>query len=292
MITLELPQTKRRLYLPESLAECTDQQYADACYLIYQYQHGTLSYYDFRVEMIYKLLNLKKGKGKLVKSEVEEMDSNLFRLSTFIDSFFSKDEDNSLIIKQDYVYNHSKIIRDAFRTWYGPEDAFENITFGQYLDGLNLYNMLEKDRSLELLYRLMATFYTQRNFVTRKVEKYNAETAKQNFRHFKHVYFGRVYGFFLFFASFQNYLFSAKVYYEGRELDLSILFSSEEGNQKEKSSIPGLGMLSIAHQIAESGVHGTMRELRQQNFWEIILELYDIRKRDLDYEANKKNKKE
>lgn len=289
MITIELPHTKRRLYLPENLGECTDQQYAEACYLIYKYQHGLLEYPDFRVEMIYKLLNLKKGKGKLVKSEVEDMDSNIYMLSKFIDSFFNQDEEGRRVIKMDYLHNHSRTIRDAFRKWYGPADGFDDVSFGQYLDALNIFGLLEKEITHELLFRLMAIFYTQKNLITRKIEKYNPEKAKENYKHFRHVYFGRVYGFFLFFASFQRYLTSAKVYYEGKELDLSILFS---GDVKEKSDIPGIGMLSIGFQLSESGVYGPYQELRERNMWEVLIRIYDIRKRDLDYEAQKKTKKE
>lgn len=283
MITIELPHTKRKLYLPEELGECTDQQYVEACNLIYKHQYGKLEYPDFRVEMIYKLLNLKKGKGKLVKSEVEDMDSNIYMLSRYIDSFFNQDKEGRRIIKMNYLHNHSKTIRDAFRKWYGPADGFDDVTFGQYLDALNIFGLLEKEITHELLYRLMAIFYQGKN------RKYDPETSKENYKHFRHVYFGRVYGFFLFFASFQQYLTSARVYYEGKELDLSILFS---GDVKEKSDIPGIGMLSIAFQLSESGVYGPFQELRERNMWEVMIRLYDIRKRDLDYEAQKNNKKE
>ena len=282
MITIEIPETKRRIYMPEHLGECDSRQYAEACMLLWRYEQGEMSYHDFRVDMVYKLLNLKRSSGKFVEAQQEDMYSNIYMLSTYVDSFFEKDEQERFVIKQEYTKNHSPSINDDFRNWIGPADNFDNISFGQYVDALNLYGLLEKEKSKDLMYMLMATFYFPPK------EKYASSQVQEKAKHFKKVYFGRVYGFFLLFASFQKYLFSAKVYYQGNELDLSILFESEDTSEDIKSNIPGIGMLSIAHQLAESGVYGPIKEVRETNFWEVMLRLYDIRKRDLDHEARRK----
>ncbi len=290
MILLEIPETKRKIYLPENLAECDSNQYADASLLMFQFQQGKMSYEDFRIEMLYRLLNLKKGKSKLGVDQKEEMNSTIYMLSQRIDSFFEKDADDKMIIKQYYIKNHTPTIRDAFKKWYGPADEFNDITFGQYVDALNIYSLLEQKPNADLLYRLMAIFYHQKGRV------YDPKKVEANATHFRYVHFGRVYGFFLLFASFQKYLFSAKVYYQGNELDLSILFEKDKEEEKEKetveSKIPGIGMLSIAHQLAESQVYGPIQEVRKTDFWEIILRLYDIRKRDLDHQADRKRQDE
>lgn len=287
MILLEIPETNRKIYLPEDLAECDGQQYADACLLIFQFQQGKLTYEDFRIEMLYRLLNLKKGRTKLAADQKEEMTSTIYLLSQRIDSFFEQDENDKMVIKQYYIKNHTPTIRDAFQKWYGPADEFNDITFGQYVDALNVYSLLEQKPNEDLLFRLMAIFYNK------KGQKYDPKKVEDNAPRFRYVHFGRVYGFFLLFASFQKYLFSAKVYYQGNELDLSILF---EKDSKEKdtveSKIPGIGMLSVAHQLAESGVYGPIQEVRKTDFWEIMLRLYDIRKRDLDHEADRKKQEE
>src|SRR5690606_5517885 len=103
-------------------------------------------------------------------------------------------------------------------------------------------------------------------------------------KRFKTLYFGEVFGFYLLFASFQKYLTSAKIYWQGKELDLSILFSDDEIKEVE-SDIPGIGMHSTLFTLAESGVFGTIKEIRKENFWEIIIRMYDLRKRDLDHKA-------
>ena len=130
----------------------------------------------------------------------------------------------------------------------------------------------------------MATFYFE------KGKKYDSTKVNENAKHLKHVYFGRVYGFFLLFASFQKYLFSASVFVQGKWLDLSILF--EDGDTKqEESKIPGIGMKAVAHRIAETGIYGPMQKVNKTKFWEMIIFLYDIRKREKDRAAQEKSKK-
>jgi len=288
MILLEIPETKRKIYLPENLAECDGNQYADASHLIFKFQQGTLSYEDFRINMLYKLLNLKKGNRKLSDDQKEAKNSTIYQLSEQIDSFFEKDDEDQMVIKQYYIHNHTPKIHDSFYRWYGPADEFNDISFGQYVDALNVYSLLEQKSTPELLFSLMAIFYHK------KGQKYDPKKVETNAAHFRHVHFGRVYGFFLLFASFQKYLFSAKVYYQGNELDLSILFEKEKetDNNTAESKIPGIGMLSIAHQLAESQVYGPIQEVRKTDFWEIILRLYDIRKRDLDHQSDIKKQEE
>jgi len=286
MITLEIPESNRLLYLPEDLKECDSRQYAEASHLIYRYRKEEITYEDFRIEMIYKLLELQKGKRKLSEEEEQEMCANIYRLSTSIDSFFEEDEDGKITIKQYYIDNHSKVISDAFKTWYGPEDGFDDITWGQYIDALEIYSLLEQDFNEAHLYRLMAVFYKEN-----KNKAYDAKKTAKTANHLKHVYFGRVYGFFLLFASFQKYLFSAQVFVQGKWLDLSILFE-EEGSKKEESKIPGIGMKAVAHRIAETGIYGPMQKVNKTNFWEMIIFLYDIRKREKDRKAQEKTRKQ
>jgi hypothetical protein len=49
-----------------------------------------------------------------------------------------------------------------------------------------------------------------------------------------------------------------------------------------KSDYPDLGMKSMLYVIAESGIFGTEKEVRKAPLWEILVRMYDIRKRDFD----------
>lgn len=293
MITLEIPETNRYLKLPEELAECNSRQYAEACLLIYRHQQQEISYEDFRVQMIYKLLDLKKTSSKrLSEAERQEKYSNIYGLSRYIDSFFEvpgEEGENQLPIKLYFIDNKTPKINFFHRELIGPKDGFDDISFGQYIDALEIYYMMESAPTKELMYELMAVFYHP------KGKTYDRKTAGKYLNQIKKVHFGKVFGLYLLFASFQSYLFSASIHYQGQDLDLSILFKQED-NQKTpeeaKSKIPGIGMKSIEFQLAESGVFGPLNEVRKTNFWETILRLYDIRKRDLDAKADREREEE
>jgi hypothetical protein len=76
----------------------------------------------------------------------------------------------------------------------------------------------------------------------------------------------------------------------GNELDLSILFEGD-GSVQPTSGLPGIGLKSTMYSLAESGVFGSLKQLRKENFWEVILRMYDIVKRDKDVEARQKSNK-
>lgn len=283
---IEIPKKDIKRYLPKELAHCNTSEYNAMCQLIYNWQTGVITYEELRVQAIYYFLNLKKGKRYINKLEKEIFLANLYDISMLVDTFFTQSENNKLIIKQNYTHNHNPVIKPVFVKMHGPKSEFENVTFGQYQDALNLYHMYNEHTDPEILYRLMATFYLYKN------EEYQERKIEKKISKIKLIDFGAVYGFFLFFGSFQIYLTSSIVYYEGKPIDFSILYKSAKNAENDVvSNIPGLGVKSLAYQLAESGVFGNLQELRKENLWEILLRLYDIRKRDLDAEAKEKAKK-
>ena len=124
-------------------------------------------------------------------------------------------------------------------------------------------------------------------FTKDKRIKYNPERTDQLAKTFKVLDIGIIYGFYLLFASFKKYLTTAKIFIEGKEIDLSILFDATE---TVGSNIPGIGMKSTMFTIAESGIFGPLEKVREAPFWDIIVRIYDIRKRDLDFRAEQKSK--
>lgn len=292
MITLDLPVTDRRLYMPEDLSECTGKQYAQISELIYKLQQKQIDYPTFRIHAVYLLLDLKVETNENIEYQEEKM-SNIHALSILIDNFFEETEQEGVKnIKQYYVHNPIKYICPRISRCYGPTDHFANMQFGEYIDALNFFSEYHHTNDRQFLYLLMATLYRKKRFFSNangdKRKAYNPHTVEKRAKKFRLLYFGQVYGFYLLFASFQKYLVSSKIYWEGKELDLSILFKK---NNEPTSDIPGIGLKSTLYTLAESGVFGTMKELKQESFWEVMLRMYDLTKRDLDNKAKEKELK-
>jgi hypothetical protein len=282
MNLLEVPERKKKFYLPSHLGECDGRQYAEMGALLYKLDTGAMDYPTFRVHALYALLNMKATTHQN-QAVQEEKASNIFQLSHLVDEFFEEVDDRP-VLKQYYTHNHTKVITPMMFAYHGPEDNFENVPFGAYVDGLNYFQEYHQTKDIQFLYLLMATFYKK------KGAEHTAETVKKLAKQLQNYDLGKVYGFFLYFASFQKYLVSSKVYYMGNELDLSILFEGD-GKQYTSSGLPGLGLKSTMYSLAESGVFGGLKEVRKENFWEVILRMYDIVKRDKDEEARQKSNK-
>lgn len=268
---IEIPELKRHFNMPGELGECTPAEYVAICGLLYKYQAQEITIDEFRVLAIYELLNIKKTKKPKDK---EAVDCNIYQLSLLIESFFTRDDDNHISINQNFQHNPIPKIPVAYGHYYGPQDYLRSTTFGEYVDALNIFSSYHETGETELLYNLAAVFYRP------KGKKYNPKMVDKHTKKLNYTPFGFIYGVYIFFASFQHYITSATVFWEGRELDLSILF--KKSSTGFESKLPSLGMKSTAYMLAQTNVLGDLEKVNSSNLWEVLLLMYDIRKNDMD----------
>lgn len=305
MHTLEIYDTRKTLYLPETLAECNAEQYVDMCHLIYRYQMGYIDYETLRVLAFYQLLNLKRSKEGL-KPEEDEKWSKVYQFSELIDSFFEPEAQGNnevparKIIRIDYAHNPVERYRPLRCWYYGPTDYFGNIKFGEYLDGLRVFNMYRVSPSDKLLAQLAAIFYRKKKTALwfRKSlpdydgdvrRRYNPNTMQEREKALRYAPWGFLYGFYLLFGAFQKFISTAVVPWGDKEIDLSILF--QEGDYYAEA-VPGRGLDSVVSALAESGQLGDLNGVRQTPLWEVLFLMYDLKKQDLDRKLNEKRQTE
>ena len=274
MIELEFFENGKRAFFPENLGECDTDQYIKMSRFIYLYQTGVIDEAQFLSLSVYGLLGIETTKKKQPSDEIlEKRFENIAFLSKYVTKFFEEEEidgKKGLKIKLDFTHNPIPKFKHRSITFEGPEDNFQNIGFGQYVKGLGLFMDYEQFREKETLVSLISIFYQNKNRLIPKKLK-NLEDLD----------FGILYGFYLWFASFHKYISTGSIVYNGIEIDLSIIFSNDESDSFT-SSLPGIGMKSILFDLAESGVFGTKVEVEKTDFWEIILRLYDLRKKAID----------
>lgn len=295
MHIVEIPEKKKTFNIPTHLGECSKSQYISMCNLLFSYLSKDISFEEFKILAIYHLMNMVPSHKIDDKTQINKM-TNVVLLAELIESFFeTNEEETQKIIKLYYINNPIENIKSGDTNYYGPTDEFNNVKFGEYVDALSHFADFHATRETKYLFMLMATFYREKKILSSNVEdftkdiriKYNAERVSELAKTFEIQDIGVIYGFYLLFASFQKYLTTAKLYIEGKEIDLSILF--DDSNFVE-SEVPGIGMKSTLYTVAESGIFGTLKEVRETPLWEILVRLYDIRKRDLDVIANSKQK--
>ncbi|WP_372744274.1 hypothetical protein [Lutibacter sp.] len=293
MHTVEIPDKNIKIYVPEHLGECSAEQYINMCNLAFKFITNQINYTEFKTHGIYYLLNMVPSQKVDEATEIQKF-SNLSLLADLVDSFFETNEEGTVkTIKQFYINNPIYKIVGASKNYYGPSNEFNNVKFGEYVDALSHFADFHETGETQYLYLLMATFYREKRSKKLSKEKftkdirvvYNSERVDKLAKVFRVQNIGVIYGFYLLFASFQKYLTTAKLYVQGKEIDLSILFDGEETIE---SDIPGIGMKSTLYTIAESGIFGTLKEVRNTPLWEVLIRMYDIRKRDLDAIAQQK----
>jgi hypothetical protein len=296
MHTIEIPESNLKRYIPSDLSECDAQQYIDMCELIFHYQNEAITYDEFRTHAVYKLMNMKPCS---TTDDEEERFSNIWRISELIDDFFDIDEKGQKNIKQYYIHNPVPKFAPLWQTLYGPSNSFMNMTFGEYTDGLRMFHDFHATGNIEILKLLTALFYRPKRwflFFKKRLANYNGDVREPYNPHnlearaktLQYAPIGFVYGFYLLFASFQKYLIDAKIMWGGKEIDFAILFESS-GNDESATDTPGIGMDAIAFSIAESGAFGTIDEVRNTNFWHIMVRMYDLRRTDLERQKQEKN---
>ena len=282
--TIEIPEAGLKLYMPATLADCDAQQYMDVCELLHRYHGNKIGYEALRVQAVYKLLNLEPSNKSLLSSEEDDKWTNIYMISLLVDGYF-EDKDGQKVIQINFAHTPVPHIALA-QTYYGPENYFNDVAFGEYLDALRLFLDFSATGDTALLYALAAVLYRPRNKIGKKRRNYNPDTVAARAETFKFLPDGFIYGVFLMFAAFQKYITTATVPWGGNELDFSILFEASGDGRLE--SVPGLGMDDLAFDLAESGTFGDFDKVRETNLWTILLQLYKLKKKDLDYKLNEK----
>jgi hypothetical protein len=296
MHTIEIPEANKTFYLPETLAECDTNQYIEMCHLLYRYQMQYISYFDLRVQAFYQLLNLKPSKKEHLLVDEETKWGNVYQLSELIDTFF-EDKEGQKIIKIDYGHNPVGRFKPLRRFYYGPANHFTNIKFGEYLEGLRVFNQYHVTPADELLRQLAAIFYRKQKpllWLQRKIKgfdgdvrrPYNPHTLQAREIAFKYAPWGFLYGFYLMFGAFQKFVSTAVLPWGGKEIDFSILF--EDSGDYYAEAVPGRGLDGVAMVLAESGQLGNINQVREAPLWDVMMLLYDLKKQDLDRKLNEK----
>jgi len=289
-LTLEMKEFDRTIYMPLNLHSCNQREYILMCSLIYRLENGAIQYDDFKRFVVYGLLNLKKGRRNISTSELDDAFSTIGFIAEYVCNYFYQKEGKHLV-KVHYRKSNIEIIDPELSKLYAPGQYFVNVTWKEYGEALNVFFEYNRTKDVKLLLRLCGILY-QENSGARRV-KYDVEAIENRVKKMRYASMGVLYGVYYNFAAFHTYFSSSCVSWEGKIIDMSIIFSEQEGEIKNEfeSSFPSLGLKSISYQLAESGVFGNDKELGDANLWEVALRLYDIRKRDLDRKAQETTEK-
>lgn len=273
MHSIEILELDERLWIPENLGQCDRRQYLDMAKLALLLQLGEINLDQFRVLGLYSLLNMEYDQAEMEYASDEKWE-NIYRCAELLDSFFTVDENGQHHLVQDYITNPVKTVKYKFHTFFGPKDAFAGMTYGQFEDGFGELHNFNKTREVESLVKLFAIFYLK------KGEKYSAVDLEKRVAFFNTLDVRYIFGFYLLFTSFVNFLTTeCVVLLDGKEVDLTVLFGNKKSDGDDEDSTDGyegLGLRSTSFQLAESGVFGTLKELREEEALMVFVRMQDL----------------
>ena len=277
MRQVEFPEIKKSFNIPESLAECTTLEYMALSYLVLQYLSGSVNYEEFRIHAISNLMNIHVS-DKYVNDE--DIMTNVYFLSELTSSFFEDTKEGQKKIKLDFLDIKIPFVKTTFSKYYAPTNTLFEISYGEFADASRVFDDFHASGDVFNLYLLAAILYRKRKLFSKKIKTYKSSEIEKQAKHFKkYVAPSFIYGVYLQFVAFKQYLPVAKIPWSGQFLDFEILF---EGDPETENNIPGIGVDSMVFSLAESGVFGSTEKVRSTNLLEIMIHLYDLRKRDIE----------
>lgn len=275
---------KRYIEFPTALEEFTPKQFLKWVSLILRFESGDINHHDLKTELATYLI-----KRKIHKKDLKEpFASQIFRLTEHLHFLFEEKEKEDKI--ELYPATSIKNLLPRIKCYYGPADALRDITFLEYIHAYQYYREFIIDQDVSKLNDLAAVLYRRKRFFFfGKRMEYNAEKMERRSRRFAKMPREIRFAVFYFFKSCDTYMREAKIFIGGNEIDFGILFTSsnDDGDAGEDD---GLGMLGVLYKLAETGVFGNIKDTSNQNFWDVLLKLYQNRKDYLIFKSKQPKK--
>jgi|SRR5690606_9040401 len=270
--------------LPENLAECNAYEYEAISSLVFEYLSAAISYEDFRVQAVCKLLNIKVSEKF---QNDEEIMANIYYLSELMSGYFEDTEEGNKKIRLDFLHIKIPIKKIGLQSYYGPSHSIFEITYGEFADASRFFDDFHASGDVNFLYLLASVLYRRKRYFNKNRLPYDSKKLDQTVSYFKKFAPPSfIYAVYLQFTAFRQYLPTAQIPWGGNILDFEILFEDSEIDTDK--SIPGIGADSMVFSLAESGVFGSAEKVRSTNFLEIMIHLYDLRKRDIEKQQKEK----
>lgn len=294
MHSLYFPDSDKTIYIPENISECNESQFIAVFDILFKFDCDLINFEQMLSGMVYALLNM-KAVNNPIEDDQNQKYINVMLLSNLLKDSFFITEDEKIMLKYDSCINPIPKIKIGFNTYYSPKEDFSNLLFGEYCDCLRLLLEFQQSKDTEIIYDIVAILYREKYFFKSSKsinvrKKFNQETVEKRKKQIKKLPFGFAYGVFMWFATFQRIINSSSISWGGRELDLSILFQSDN---ESLSNLPSIGMDAILFSLSESQTFGDFNKLQETNVWLVLVKLYDMRTTQIEekLQHEKANKK-
>jgi hypothetical protein len=291
MHTLEIPGETIIHQVPSCLEELNEAQFICFVDLLIKYQAGEITMEEFKTAFVVKLADIHYTLAYflLTKRLKEIVNSEIYRLSILVDSFFTdeiRDQKPVSVLNLNFIKQFIPII---LKKYYGPQSGLQNCTFCEYRMAYSYFKSYINTEQEDDLNHLIAVLYRPQRklfWLRKRLPGFDGQqrtlfTAKSNprFLEVRAKQIGRLpmsvrYGIFLFFSGCNDYMSTGEIEIEGNKIDLSLLYKNSSSDKQD----PGIGLVGLLYSLAETKVFGSIDETDNQNIYDIMIRLFQVMK--------------
>lgn len=294
MTTIEIPMVGAAISIPSSWDELSPKQ---VCHIIKLYDKSLRlrwSLLDFNVRVLYYLMGMKYNARsvcweKLAPAEfVAERNANIYMLCEKCLGFLLKEDDHkNVTLDFSSVVNSLPSVRTGLfrRRLYGPADALQDLSFGEFRHASTALNTFFQSHKVEDLDECIAHLYRVRAKQPNRAGRYVANIDNGNIaaarRRVARMKTWQKTLIMLWFASCINFLQTGTVSLDGEQVDMSKLFSGS----KSDSSVLSCTWQDLAIEIAKEQTIGNIERVDEEPLYSIISIMWH------NHKENKRNEK-
>lgn len=244
--------------IPGELEELSPDQYYRYLELAIMMNTGKISPFEMKCKLISLLLGIGCNFVMLKESSINELKDQLHVLNGFFDIVETEDR-----VIYDAKIRTGKNLLPLYKGWKGPDDMLNDISFGQFVQCLNLVKAMEQARKAkdeEQVDEIMSEF----GGVLYKIEDIKSKNTPAVLICY-HAY--------IFFCAVWELICTVPIPINGEDINFAILFQE----QGEKRLDDKTGWIGISFEIASSGVFGNVKQINETSFWDVLLYLYKCR---------------
>jgi len=288
MNTVTIPAKNVIKQVPSCIDELNERQYLRFVELLLQLQGKSISFQEFKSQLIFDLLNLKVNLSYyfLPYKEKEQINSTIHQLSDLVESFFKEENKDNGPVKVAQLSFVKQLI-PRIGNYYGPTDALQDITFCEYRMAHDHFTAFVKSDDPNDLDQLIAVLYRRRKrllFLRKFLPGYDGQHRVRIGSKTNPIYIEKRakcisrlpwhirYGIFLWFAGCEEYLVTGRPEINGHEIDFSKLYEKSD----KGSSLAEIGLVGVLFSLSETKVFGNMEETDNQNLYDVLLRLYQV----------------
>jgi hypothetical protein len=291
MHTIAIPKEKNVHLVPSCLEELNTTQFLSFCDLLLKYQQGKITIEQFKVAFVIKLADIRftLPYWLLNKEKKEAVNSEIYRLSSLADSFFTDEirEDKPVSVLQlNFIKQFIPVIGGKY---YGPSEGLQDCSFCEYRMAYTHFKSYMNSEQEEDLDKMIAVLYRPRKaflWLRKRLPGYDGHRRQSFTSKSNPVLFEKrverisllpmpvKYGIFLFFSGCNNNLATGEIEIEGNKIDLSLLYKKSSSGKSD----PGIGLVGLLYSLAETKVFGSIEETDSQNIYDIMARLFQVMK--------------